>query len=294
MQGPIAQIAALTTYGNAALSAKRDLKQLEFYPGNTTFQFCEHVQFVDLQSTGERWDEERYADDPLQWVARLKKEGTSRLQLIHLTNDGERLGDGRAPDRMTVGFVGGGGRWLIEAVSSGSSAYWEARWEVGDQGRPDHRIWQVTYVRCPRDQPHYRHERIELEELKAAMRQTLLKIADFAFAHDLQGFANAFNSGLSKLDSQRPLSGTYHPDIAPARFLPLAALQLLGASQSAWVFGGMGSWNDLGFEGEDQILYDKISEQLFQLLNKAICVAANSSAGMATRSQRRPWWRLWD
>ena len=46
---------------------------------------------------------------------------------------------------------------------------------------------------------------------------------------------------------------------------PLPAAQLLGAAQSAWVFGGMGSWNDLGFEGEDQALYDRLSEELYRL-----------------------------
>ena len=52
---------------------------------------------------------------------------------------------------------------------------------------------------------------------------------------------------------------------------------LLDACQSAWVFGGMGSWNDLGFEGPEQTEYDRVSERLFTALNETIQSAANAS-----------------
>ena len=70
----------------------------------------------------------------------------------------------------------------------------------------------------------------------------------------------------------------YHSDLAPSSDLPLEARQLLGAAQLAWVFGGMGSWNDLGFEGPDQQDSNQLSDRLFALLNEAICCAVNSSA----------------
>jgi hypothetical protein len=63
--------------------------------------------------------------------------------------------------------------------------------------------------------------------------------------------------------------------------MPLEAKQLLGAVQAAWVFGGMGSWNDLGFDGDDQQEYDKLSIELFLLLNQAICSAINTTSGVA-------------
>ncbi len=55
------------------------------------------------------------------------------------------------------------------------------------------------------------------------------------------------------------------------------ASYLLDTCQSAWVFGGMGSWNDMGFEGADQGEYDRVSEQLFAVLNETIQIAANAS-----------------
>jgi hypothetical protein len=39
----------------------------------------------------------------------------------------------------------------------------------------------------------------------------------------------------------------------------------------------MGSWNDMGFDGDDAREYEEASEELFSAVNAAICVAANES-----------------
>lgn len=69
----------------------------------------------------------------------------------------------------------------------------------------------------------------------------------------------------------------YHKDIAPAEFLCPDARSLVKASMSAWVFGGMGSWNDMGFQGRTQAEYEKVSKSLFEVLTKAIEAAASST-----------------
>jgi len=69
----------------------------------------------------------------------------------------------------------------------------------------------------------------------------------------------------------------YHQDLAPTGFLSEEAAVLLDACQTAWVFGGMGSWNDLWFEGEDQGIYERVSERLFEAVNAGIEQAATSS-----------------
>jgi hypothetical protein len=52
---------------------------------------------------------------------------------------------------------------------------------------------------------------------------------------------------------------------------------MLDAVQSASVFGEMGSWNDLGFDGDAQAKYEEVSARLYAALNDAICAAANES-----------------
>ena len=48
---------------------------------------------------------------------------------------------------MSIGFVGGGPRWLIESRHARASDVWEANWVVKHKGDPENKIWEVTYFR---------------------------------------------------------------------------------------------------------------------------------------------------
>ena len=69
----------------------------------------------------------------------------------------------------------------------------------------------------------------------------------------------------------------YHRDLSPAGFLQADAVVMLDAAQSSYVFGGMGSWNDMGFAKETQKEYEQVSEDLFRALNEVIVAATNTS-----------------
>lgn len=296
MQGTIAQIIALTTWGNAAISGSPPAGQQSFYPGNSTFIFCEYVRFVDLDRNGDSWHESGYASDPDKWLDRLKKEGVYSLRISHGPSRDQQAASANVTDRMLVGFAGGGGRWLIEAIKPTGSDYWEAQWEVGDQTRSDRKIWRVTYGRIGRNIGSSQNEEPSVEGIRARLSRNLAEIAKFARSHQEDGFAKAFESGLSRLSSSDPYAGLYHADIAPPKLLPPYADQYLAAAQAAWVFGGMGSWNDLGFEGDEQTKYEQLSEELYLLLNQAIVAAANSNSHRSQLPQERgetkkPWWK---
>jgi hypothetical protein len=283
VQGTIAQIIALVTHGNACLKGSPGFDPSAFYPANSTFVFCEYVRFVDLRKKKRGWDESAYAADPNEWFARLKRDGVYSLRMS-CGSASQQLGGKKVSDRMLVGFVGGGGRWLIEAMKPAGSDYWEGGWEVGDRVREDRRIWRVAYGRIASDQPVVDNPATDLPALRNQLAENLKAIGDFARRHKLDNFARAFDGGLAQLNSSDPSQGGYHSDLAPNKALPAPAVQLLGAAQSAWVFGGMGSWNDMGFDGDDGKLYDCLSEELYRLLNAAIVAAANSSAPMKAQS----------
>lgn len=272
MQGTIAQVISLTTHGSAFLTG-RPLDG--YYPNNSTFGFCEYVRFVDLKRNDAEWDALPYAEDPRSWFERLKNEGARAVRLLDVSTGGQQAGDSKTPDRMLVGFVGGGGRWILEVVKNGGSDFWEGVWEVGDEDRKDRRIWRVTYGRIAANQPPADNPSSDLAGLKRRLGENLRAIGAFARDHKLDGFAQAFERGSAQLDATEP-AGPYHTDLAPASVLPLPASQLLAAAQSAWVFGGMGSWNDLWFEDADQATYERLSEELYELLNAAIVAAANA------------------
>jgi hypothetical protein len=117
-----------------------------------------------------------------------------------------------------------------------------------------------------------------LNELMQDFQALLVAIKDFAVKHELDGFANCFATAIDSLQSGPPLPKVFHADIAPGGLLPLESRRLLFASQSAWVFGGMGSWNDLGFDGEEGRIYDNLSDRLYNIVNRAICAATNTLA----------------
>ncbi len=272
MQTSIAQIVALTIYGNAFLV--RADTATGFYPGNSTFRSCEIVNFIDLPKEGTESLKEPFAVNPFDWFEGLKREGVKQLRMTYGAS-----GQTHSADRMLVGFVGGGGRWLIEAQHSGLSDLWESRWHLGDRTRPDKKIWRVTYARIARRQSQNRAQGLEnLELLSKELECQLTELEEFAHSQKLVDFAKLFGSVRSRLHSESPAPGLYHADLIRPDLLPVAACQLLAACQDAWVFGGMGSWNDQSFDPITQLRYEALSEQLYQLLNRAIVAAANSSS----------------
>jgi hypothetical protein len=269
MQGTIAQAAALVIMGNATLG---DATPDAGWPDAHVFQYCNQVRFNSLSGNPEKPDVELYAPNPNVWLQRLKAEGVHGLRLHHL-RDAAAISD-----RMSVAFVNGGGRWRIEAVKGERSDLWESRWAVTRRDDPDRRIWTVTYGRVatsiePPETPHR-----DPDALRAALKGTLDAIAAFARDQHLNNFAIAFERSLDALASESPPRGHSFGDLPLSR-LSLPARQLLSAVEAGWVFGGMGSWNDLGFEGSAQATYDRLSAKLFAGFNAALVVAANDGYG---------------
>jgi hypothetical protein len=273
LQGSIAQAAALVIFGNDIL---RGYSRENFWPAATVFKFCKAVRFIALRGEAARPIESLFAEDPMQWVSRLRDQGTTRLRIQHVVRN-----DPRISDRMSVGFVGGGGRWLIETQQAQVSDLWEARWQIMDKDDPDQKIWDVAYFRTAHGGSHIPSQSPSLTELRHDLTILLPKIEAFATRQKLEHFAGAFRNAAGKLSSSHPLAETHFSDLVTTPAMPLEAKQLLGAVLAAWVFGGMGSWNDMGFDGNDQQEYTELSDRLFLLLNQAICSAVNATSGAA-------------
>jgi hypothetical protein len=275
MNGPLAQFVALTCHANAFL---RGLQIAEFFPGNSTGEFCDWIRFFNLSQT--LFGKVRQAEvvsNPKAWFECLKAEEVPEVRLSCAPQN-----DPGIPDRMSAAFVGGGGTWSIKATDrKGKTAVWLSKWEVWNQDAPERRIWRVSYGRVPERQP--RSERfIDLGGAVAGLRGALQEIYTFSEKHDCAGFTISFARAIKTLDSRGSLLYGHHKDLAPESCLPPVARCLLDACQTAWVFGGMGSWNDLGFDGADRVEYDRVSERLFAALNEAIYAGANSSCASRT------------
>jgi hypothetical protein len=275
MLGTTAQLVALCCHFNGRA---RGAAARPFFPANSTCQFCEYIHFArpEARGSGESSSWVVVAQTPEEWLQQEAKPGRSAV-IVRARGD-----DPGISDRMFAGFVGGAGRWLLALTADGTRDLWEASWEVGNQSATDQRIWQVRYGLVA--------ERVELalpqmqtvQALSAQLAKALRAIATFAEERRLDGFAACFRRAIRCLSGDDPFAEVAHKDLAPEGVLDLPAQRLLAACQAAWVFGGMGSWNDLSFDGADQTRYDKVSEKLYTLLNEGICASANASAVRGT------------
>lgn len=271
MQGTTAQILSLTAYGNAYLTG---IPTGAYYPDNNTFSFSKIVKFVDLEQKEEVWERKEYADNPVKWFERMKQERVKGLK-AHYYASGNR----EVSDRVTVGFIGGGGHWVIECIREVGSDFWEGQWQLmAQEDETERQTWGVTYGRIAKAQPVEADAFPSLQTIKDDLDSVLRNIRDFAKANDQEEFSRHFNAAVRILEGLSDAQEGRGYDIAPKGLLSPLADQILRACQAAWVFGGMPSWNDLIFEDPGvKTRHANLSDKLFYLIQIALMVAVNSS-----------------
>jgi len=268
MVGTLAQLIAFVSHGNAFLMD--GFRVQDFYPSNSTFQFCNQVSFVTLRK-GFRRTEIEVAQTPNDWFTFLAGHKCQRLSIGYLPSSNPTFSD-----HKLAGLVGGGVTWQIASCFSKYADYWLSRWEVTDRKAPDKRIWKVTYGRVAENKGLPRFS-IDLLSDKDKLESILKRIGTFARQHDLDFWADKFHNALEALTSDDPISLTYHKDLLPVDGYGLDAKRLISACSEAWVFGGMGSWNDLGFEDKSENeQYERLSKDLYETINLCVVTAANS------------------
>jgi len=271
VNGPIAQLVALALHGSGYLAG---VPSADFLGHNSTSQFCESIRFVRVEKP---WfglakpTEVPVADSPDAWLAYLKKQSAVNLSVRWQAGD-----DPKAPDRMLAGFVGGGGTWcLVIRFADGHYERWLARWDIGDKARKDQKIWRVTYG-CVQTNNQAPAAAESVANASERLKNALVAIHAFSARQKCDGFTQCFERSLKALAHENG-GEAFHRDLFPGS-APSAAADLLAACQHAWVFGGMGSWNDMGFDGADGKEYERVSEQLFQAITTAIPAAVDGYA----------------
>jgi hypothetical protein len=270
MNGVIAQYVALVNHGNAFL-AGREIPDL--LATNSSCQFCGSITLDRAGSTR--------SANPNLWFQSLRNDGVSGFRL----SSGARK-DPLSPDRTTEGFIGGGSLWFIEAVKrNGTSDFYTARWDAGDRDAPDRRIWSVSYSRIVTQKTVPSTAR-SVAVVTVALVRALEQIRSFAEKQKYcEPFVKVFSDALDLL--QGKTVQVYHRDLFLPNTISTEASNLLNACQPAWVFGGMGSWNDTGPDNQaDKPVYEAVSSNLYHSLTEAIQVAANDSFRAPTARPR--------
>jgi len=265
MTGTLVQIITITSFGNDFLKKG---KLTDFYPQNSSFQFCDFVDFREIKKKNffSSKKEVIIAKNPIEWFENIKNNGCKKLRLYH-QNDKEN-------DHQMAGFIGGGGNWFIETVYSNHSDFWLGLWNHDENliEKP----WQVTYSKAVEKQPT-RNQQFDVKTTSAELNNILERITDFAFKETSENWGSIFENAKKTLNSGSPETGFYHNDIMRKENYDLQNRQLLLSASKAFVFGGMGSWNDMGFENEEKnTTYNELSFQLYNSINKSIVCAINN------------------
>ncbi|MGD9979194.1 MAG: hypothetical protein AB7H66_11075 [Hyphomonadaceae bacterium] len=266
MQLPILRSLALVMVGNAALAGRN---VSGFYPGDPLFRYTASLDFMTPRQEGPL---AHVAPGPVSWFEKLRKRQCIGLRLHNAPmQQNQKLG--HIDERLLVGMVGGGPRWLIETVYPERSELWEGFDRVGDKKAKDGKIWLSAYVLLGEADSA---ERVDSDIAGASndLRGALVSIEDVARAMPGTPFADAFAGARQTLDGQ---DLPYPLEFLNYTFLAPDARRLLNATGKAWVFGAMGSWNDLVPEAVLKSRYEAASKTLFAALQRAVLVAANST-----------------
>ena len=268
MQTNILRDLALVAVGNAAL-AGRDVAG--FWPDAELFRYSKSC---DFRVVGEGRDT-LAASNPLAWFETLRGECTG-LRLHHAPRPRGPKQTLPVEERMLVGFVGGGPAWLIEVVRAEQSQIWQGYDRLGDRNDPQQKIWLNTYLLQGETAP----QSLSVTPLKVvtqSLTQVLTEIEALARKMDAENFAEAFNTARLTLDGKDDAALAPWADFARWADFGVEQRRVLQAALQGWVFGGMGSWNDIGAPKELAGEYDRLSEQLFRSLCDSVCALANST-----------------
>jgi hypothetical protein len=270
MNGIVTQLLSLISYGNHYLKNGETIPH--YYPDNVAFKFCHTVNFLHLNTQGDNTTENLVAADPISWFEYLKQENCRELKAYYHPSEGNGQG---TPDHKLAGLVGGGGTWLLEAIYPSYSDFWAARWQADRPKDPQQNIWSVSYGRTVSGADTINFTP-EINSVRKGLKAVLIDINKFALHHQLNNWADIFQGALTKLNSNESATGWYENLIVEANYSQ-ASLQLIYAAMAAHVFGGMGSWNDLGFESaDDSKMYEELSFYLYDYINRSLISGINS------------------
>jgi hypothetical protein len=274
MNGHIYSSLMLVSVGNGYLSG-RDVGA--FWPDANAFAYLKVCEFRRPPASSNDTDEyPLVAADPPEWFGKLKTDGRRGLRLHHTTPTRGPSQQLNVSDRMLAGMVGGGQRWLIEAAGEKESELWEPFNRVGDRNDPQRKIWLRTHIlqapAVPRADLDADVSALPLEETVTRLRAALVEVEAFARKQTYDNFADIFRDAIASLDGKGDPQGWMKTDTGLSGFGP-RQFAILDAASQAWVFGGMGSWNDLP-GGPD---YDRVSQALYDALNDCIAALANST-----------------
>lgn len=267
MNVSILQMVSIVSYSNAYLNDQ--LPEIS-NQGEKISMYCHKVLFhIPVEG-----HETQYTTQaPIDWFLSLKYRGVKQVKLHY-----KSIPNLNMPERMSAGFVGGAGIWMVETVLDNKSEFWYSKWQVDEQQRKigSDRIWTVIYKKAPIDE--LPSEFYTVENQREELKPILADLVSLCQEIKESNWKSIFNGAKTVLDNAKPSVATYLKDMIVDGIYTPEALALMEAADRSYVFGGMGSWNDItSFATKEQEdIYLDLSDKLYASLNKCILAFANS------------------
>lgn len=259
VNGELAEVICLATHGTNWLQHQLPAP-IDFEQSNSTFQFVGSTQFVLARSR--RIGRPQQASTVKDWITNCRSSNASRMWLVI-------PGIPSGVDQHALAAFANAGRWGLAVETPKDAQVWRATWTVSDRDAPDRRIWTVRYD-GRRTEP-FNAQRPDLAQAQDDLRQALHAVK--AFAEEQAGLDNWVDWFGRALNGRDELA--YHADMLPESF-DRSARTLIAMASRAWVFGGMGSWNDLWFEGDAE-RYKRLTHRLYDAVLTAFLAGVNSA-----------------
>jgi hypothetical protein len=256
VNGELAQVVRLAGDGSVWLAGPPGADPPAVESNSWTFRYVGELSFT--------LDDGAAGTSVGTWLEGLRERGAERLWLVNGDVGPVRHRRGPFAERYLVAFAGAG-TWSILATGR-TTEVWRASWEVADLHAPDQRIWRVGYLGAVVDEP-VEPTRPDVGEAGARLGEAIGVVREFAAANGAEEWTDVFDTALrGGPDADRDLLSAAYP---------AAARSLCATASAAWVFGGMGSWNDLSFQGPLRERYERVSEDLYLAALDALVAATN-------------------
>lgn len=270
MNGELANAIALGLHGSAWLASPQgEAPALE--RSNSTFGYVDTVEFITtdaLDGTASPAGTTSGVSGTETWLEALRAHGVGRLWLVLSTPE-----RGALPPHVASAFAGNA-HWGLLADGDRPTV-WVPAWSYANPHHPEQRVWNVRYNGHAVDSS-FMPSAPDVTTAADTLRRNLVVAANFARANSLAEWALWFDDALDQSEASAP-EIAYHLDIAPRAAVSTDAFRLLAMAVRAWVFGGMGSWNDVWIEDPAAASrYEEISRNLYAAILEA-CVAATNA-----------------
>jgi len=257
MTREIKQLVALATYANARLNTLHLGIDFDFY----ATQNCHGLDFIKQRVIDIPGAISILAANASDWFTYLRNTGAKRVRIHY-----EPTTDSEFPDHISAAFVGGGSHWLLEVQFEEESHLYMRQTEPG--------VFKDHFVLLEEKWGKVESKYSSVEDSRKRLNRVLKQISDFASKFDYT------KHWQDNFENARTMLYDFEPQKSDA-FLPYGlyskeARQLIETAFRSWVFGGMGSWNDLAFDGEDQEEYEFLSQDLYDAICRAIVSGVNS------------------